>query len=173
MRGKCNSFMLYEEGQIARQWDRQMYIKRQAWQAGRYRRLTSISTYIIHSVGPILYNRVLIRYSVLKRSTSGYSYGIRQYGMNNYTGIGRVDNPCCAPAIQQIINFIETRRRLDSEHSWQRPEVILQKGRRQLKEVLRRENQGLKVYPVDGSSVFSMTGTYFWFVLSLLSGLIF
>jgi hypothetical protein len=30
-----------------------------------------------------------------------------------------------------------------------------------LKEVLRRENQGLKVYPVDGSSVFSMTGTYF------------
>ncbi len=29
------------------------------------------------------------------------------------------------------------------------------------KEVLRRENQGLKVYPVDGSSVFSMTGTYF------------
>jgi hypothetical protein len=41
-----------------------------------------------------------------------------------------------------------------------------------LKEVLRRENQGLKVYPVDGSSVFSMTGTYFWFVLSMLSGLI-
>ncbi len=32
---------------------------------------------------------------------------------------------------------------------------------RQLKEVLRRENQGLKVYPVDGSSVFNMTGTYF------------
>ncbi len=31
----------------------------------------------------------------------------------------------------------------------------------ELKEVLRRENQGLKVYPVDGSSVFSMTGTYF------------
>jgi len=30
-----------------------------------------------------------------------------------------------------------------------------------LKEVLRRENQGLKVYPVDGSEVFSMTGTYF------------
>ena len=30
-----------------------------------------------------------------------------------------------------------------------------------LKEVLRRENQGLKVYPVDGSYVFSMTGTYF------------
>jgi hypothetical protein len=30
-----------------------------------------------------------------------------------------------------------------------------------LKEVLRRENQGLKVYPIDGSSVFSMTGTYF------------
>jgi hypothetical protein len=30
-----------------------------------------------------------------------------------------------------------------------------------VKEVLRRENQGLKVYPVDGSSVFSMTGTYF------------
>jgi hypothetical protein len=30
-----------------------------------------------------------------------------------------------------------------------------------LKEVLRRENQGLKVYPVDRSSVFSMTGTYF------------
>jgi hypothetical protein len=29
------------------------------------------------------------------------------------------------------------------------------------KEVLRGENQGLKVYPVDGSSVFSMTGTYF------------
>ncbi len=27
-----------------------------------------------------------------------------------------------------------------------------------LKEVLRRENQGLKVHPVDGSSVFSMTG---------------
>ncbi len=40
------------------------------------------------------------------------------------------------------------------------------------KEVLRRENQGLKVYPVDGSSVFSMTGTYFWFVFSMLSGLI-
>jgi hypothetical protein len=30
-----------------------------------------------------------------------------------------------------------------------------------LKEVLRRENQGLKVYPVDGSYVFSRTGTYF------------
>jgi hypothetical protein len=30
-----------------------------------------------------------------------------------------------------------------------------------LKEVLRRENQGLKVYSIDGSSVFSMTGTYF------------
>jgi hypothetical protein len=30
-----------------------------------------------------------------------------------------------------------------------------------IKEVFRRENQGLKVYPVDGSSVFSMTGTYF------------
>ncbi len=30
-----------------------------------------------------------------------------------------------------------------------------------IKEVLRRENQGLKVYSVDGSSVFSMTGTYF------------
>ena len=30
-----------------------------------------------------------------------------------------------------------------------------------LKEVLRRENQGLKVHPVDGSSVFSMAGTYF------------
>jgi hypothetical protein len=30
-----------------------------------------------------------------------------------------------------------------------------------LKEVLRRENQGLKVYPVDGSPVFSMTGNYF------------
>jgi hypothetical protein len=30
-----------------------------------------------------------------------------------------------------------------------------------LKEVLRREIQGLKVYPVDGSPVFSMTGTYF------------
>ncbi len=29
------------------------------------------------------------------------------------------------------------------------------------KEVLRRENQGLKVYKVDGSLVFSMTGTYF------------
>jgi hypothetical protein len=42
-----------------------------------------------------------------------------------------------------------------------------------LKEVLRRENQGLKVHPVDGSSVFSMTGTYFLFVLSLLSVLIF
>ena len=41
-----------------------------------------------------------------------------------------------------------------------------------LQEVLRRENQGLKVHPVDGSSVFSMTGTYFWFVLSVLSGLI-
>ncbi len=39
-----------------------------------------------------------------------------------------------------------------------------------LKEVLRRENQGLKVYPVDGSPVFSMTGNYFWFVLSMLSG---
>ncbi len=32
---------------------------------------------------------------------------------------------------------------------------------RLLKEVLRRENHGLKVYPVDGSSAFSMTGTYF------------
>jgi hypothetical protein len=32
---------------------------------------------------------------------------------------------------------------------------------RRIKEVLRRENQGLKVYPVDNSSVFSMTGTYF------------
>ncbi len=30
-----------------------------------------------------------------------------------------------------------------------------------LKGVLRRENQGLKVYSIDGSSVFSMTGTYF------------
>ena len=30
-----------------------------------------------------------------------------------------------------------------------------------IKEVLRRENQGLKVYPVDGSYVFSMTGTNF------------
>ncbi len=29
------------------------------------------------------------------------------------------------------------------------------------KEVLRREIQGLKVYPDDGSPVFSMTGTYF------------
>jgi hypothetical protein len=38
---------------------------------------------------------------------------------------------------------------------------------------LRRENQGLKVYPVDDSSVFSMTGTYFLFVLSMLSGLIY
>ncbi len=42
-----------------------------------------------------------------------------------------------------------------------------------LKEVLRRENQGLKVYAVDRSLVFSMTGTYFLFILSLLSGLIF
>jgi hypothetical protein len=42
-----------------------------------------------------------------------------------------------------------------------------------LKGVLRRENQGLKVYSIDGSSVFSMTGTYFWFDLSMLSGLIF
>ncbi len=41
------------------------------------------------------------------------------------------------------------------------------------KEVLRRENQGLKVYKVDGSLVFNMTGTYFQFVLSMLSGLIF
>jgi hypothetical protein len=41
------------------------------------------------------------------------------------------------------------------------------------KEVLRRENQGLKVYAVDRSLVFSMTGTYFLFILSLLSGLIF
>jgi hypothetical protein len=40
------------------------------------------------------------------------------------------------------------------------------------KEVLRRDNQGLKVYPVDGSYVFSMTGTYFKFVLSMMSGLI-
>ena len=40
-------------------------------------------------------------------------------------------------------------------------------------QVLRRENQGLKVYPVDDSSVFSMTGTCFWFVLSMLSGLIY
>jgi len=44
---------------------------------------------------------------------------------------------------------------------------------RLIKEVLRRENQGLKVYPVDGSSVSSMTGTYFRFILSMLSGLIF
>jgi hypothetical protein len=41
------------------------------------------------------------------------------------------------------------------------------------KEVLRRENQGLKVYKIDGSLVFSMTGTYFQFVLSMISGLIF
>ncbi len=41
-----------------------------------------------------------------------------------------------------------------------------------IKEVLRRENQGLKVYPVDGSDVFSITGTYFYFVLSMMSGLI-
>ncbi len=40
-----------------------------------------------------------------------------------------------------------------------------------IKEVLRRENQGLKVYAVDRSLVFSMTGTYFLFILSLLSGL--
>jgi hypothetical protein len=33
--------------------------------------------------------------------------------------------------------------------------------RQLIKEVLRRENQGLKVYPVDDPSVFSMTGTYF------------
>ncbi len=39
---------------------------------------------------------------------------------------------------------------------------------RPLKEVLWRENHGLKVYPVAGSSVFSTTGTYFWFVLSML-----
>jgi hypothetical protein len=32
---------------------------------------------------------------------------------------------------------------------------------RPFKEVLRREIQGLKVYTVDRSSVFSMTGTYF------------
>jgi hypothetical protein len=44
---------------------------------------------------------------------------------------------------------------------------------RWLKEVLRRENQRLQVYPVDDSAVFSMTGTYFWFVLSMLSGLIY
>ncbi len=31
----------------------------------------------------------------------------------------------------------------------------------EIKEVLRRENQGFKVYPVAGSYVFSMTGTYF------------
>ncbi len=42
-----------------------------------------------------------------------------------------------------------------------------------LKEVLRRENTGLKVYAVDRSLVFSMTGTYFLLILSLLSGLIF
>jgi hypothetical protein len=42
-----------------------------------------------------------------------------------------------------------------------------------IKEVLRRENQGLKVYPVDNSSFFSMTGTYFCFVLSILSVLIY
>ena len=41
------------------------------------------------------------------------------------------------------------------------------------KEVLRRENQGLKVYKFDGSLVFNMTGTYFQFVLSMISGLIF
>ena len=44
---------------------------------------------------------------------------------------------------------------------------------RLLKEVLRRENQGLKVYKFDGSLVFNMTGTYFQFVLSMISGLIF
>jgi hypothetical protein len=43
----------------------------------------------------------------------------------------------------------------------------------QFKEVLRRENQGLKVYPVDGSDVFSITGTYFYFFLSMMPGLIF
>ncbi len=37
----------------------------------------------------------------------------------------------------------------------------LKPAQRGVKEVLRRENQGLKVYPVDGSYVFSMTGTYF------------
>jgi hypothetical protein len=30
-----------------------------------------------------------------------------------------------------------------------------------VKEVLRREKEGLKVYPVDRSLVFGMTGTYF------------
>jgi hypothetical protein len=40
------------------------------------------------------------------------------------------------------------------------------------KEVLRREIQGLKVWPVYRSQVFSITGTYFRFILSLLSGLI-
>ena len=37
-----------------------------------------------------------------------------------------------------------------------------------IKEVLRRENQGLNVYLVDGSPVFNMTGTYFWFFLSMI-----
>ncbi len=43
----------------------------------------------------------------------------------------------------------------------------------QLKEVLRREIQGLKVLPVYRYYVCSMTGTYFWFIWSLLSGFIF
>jgi hypothetical protein len=41
------------------------------------------------------------------------------------------------------------------------PELTLIPRCTWLKEVLRRENQGLKVYKVDGSLVFSMTGTYF------------
>jgi hypothetical protein len=53
------------------------------------------------------------------------------------------------------------------------PAAVKGGGRYPIKEVLQRENQGLKVYPVDDSSVFSMTGTYFWFVLSMLSGLIY
>jgi hypothetical protein len=40
-------------------------------------------------------------------------------------------------------------------------EITLYEAAQNFKEVLRQENQGLKVYPVDGSPVFSMTGTYF------------
>jgi hypothetical protein len=38
---------------------------------------------------------------------------------------------------------------------------VFQGNVEEIKEVLQRENQGLKVYSIDGSSVFSMTGTYF------------
>ncbi len=45
------------------------------------------------------------------------------------------------------------------------PEI---RNRRWFKEVLQREIQGLKVYPVYRSYVFSMTGTYFWLIFKAI-----